>query len=149
MANQIITDTFEALGQTAGQTVQQIAQEPGKMAEKAAQQVGVINTGRDQGVEQPQGASPVQQAKNQASQAKAKQRLTYLEDELRQIQAQAKQELPKQITGKPGYSEENLIKQVEEDKNPGLKKEEKQELPPVVAAAKSKASAEKRQFGGG
>lgn len=143
MANQIITDTFEALGQTAGQAVGQVAQEPGKIVETAAQQAGVINTGGDKGVEQPQGASPAQQAKNQASQAQAKQRLTYLEDELRQIQAQAKQELPKQVSGKPGFSEEKAIKQVE------LEKKEKKELPPVVTAAKSKASAEKRQFGGG
>jgi hypothetical protein len=143
MPNKITTDTFEALGQTAGQVVQQTVQEPGKIAETAAQQVGVINTGGDKGVEQPQGASPAQQAKNQASQAQAKQRLTYLEDELRQIQAQAKQELPKQVSGKPGFSEEKAVKQVE------LEKKEKKELPPVVAVAKSKASAEKRQFGGG
>jgi hypothetical protein len=143
MANQIITDTFEALGQTAGQAVQQTVQEPGKIAETAGQQAGVINSGGDKGVEHPQCASPVQQAKNQASQAQAKQRLTYLEDELRQIQAQAKQELPKQVSGKPGFSEEKAVKQVE------LEKKEKKELPPVVAVAKNKASAEKRQFGGG
>ena len=139
MPNNIITDTFENLGQT----VQPVVQEPAKIIETAAQQAGIINTGGDQGIEKPQGASPVQQAKNQQKQVQAKQRLTYLEDELKQIQAQTKQELPKQVSGKPGFSEEKAIKQVE------LEKKEKKELPPVVAAAKSKASAEKRQFGGG
>jgi hypothetical protein len=143
MVKQIIADTFETLGQTAGQAVKQTAQEPIKILEKAGQQIGMTSAGVNEGAKQsqPSPEAGISQAQIQSKNAGVRKRLTYLEEELRQIQAQKREELPKQVSGKPGFSEDKMIRQFELEK--------KKELPPVVVQAKNKASAEKRQFGGG
>ena len=137
MVKQIIGETFEKLGQTIGQTAQQIVQEPGKMAETAAKQVGIQS---ETGVEQPQGQAlnPAQQAQKET---KRRRQLAAFQAELGDIQRQQVQELPRQITGKPGFSEERMIRQ--------LKMKEEENLPPAVAMAKRKGGTGERRIPGG
>lgn len=123
MVKQVIGETFEQLGKTVGQAVKQAVQEPGKIVEQAGQQVGGATPPSDveQGQSQP---GPVQQAMKKRA---TSQRLTYLQDELRRIKQQKAQEPPKQVTGKPGFSEQKAIKQLETQK-------EKKEIEPLVVA---------------
>ncbi|MFZ5366199.1 MAG: hypothetical protein ACOZBZ_02800 [Patescibacteria group bacterium] len=137
MPRQIIADTFESLGQTAGQTVKQVVQEPGKLAEEAAKQVGVKP---EPGVEQTgQGPTPTQIAQRKAQDQR---RLSYLERELEAIKRRKAERLPAQVTGKPGFSEEKAIKQIE------IEKEEKKKLPPVAELAKKKGGTGERKIMG-
>lgn len=135
MPKQIISDTFETLGQAAKQVVGQIAQEPVKMAETAA---GQTIKPSESSIEQPQsqqGATPAQQAQKKAATV---QKLTYLEQELQALQQKKAQEPPKQITGQLGFSEEKLIKQIEMEK-------EKKEEPLVVRLARQKTGTGERK----
>jgi len=145
MPKQVISDIFESLGQTAGATVKQMAQEPKKILETAARQSGIKPS--EEGNPLQQNLNPEKESKEKqekaAKIAAQKRRLAQLRAELQAIQAQKKQELPKQVSGKPGFSEEKAaIKQLQVEK-------EKKKLPPVVSAAQSKASAEKRIIGAG
>ena len=139
MPKQIIGETFEQLGQTVKQTVKQVVGEPGKVAETAARQAGIKP---EPGIEQPQGKG-LTPAQISQKREKERQRLASLQAELKAIQQKKTQELPRQISGKPGFSEEKAIKQIQ------IEKEEKKKLPLVVKTAQSKASAEKRIMGAG
>lgn len=137
MVKQVIGETFEKLGQTIGQTAQQVVQEPGKMAETAAQQVGVKPGSK---TSQP-GETPMQLAQKAQGEQKRQRTITALQAEIRDIQLQKTQELPKQITGKPGFSEKRVIRQ--------LKVSKEKNLPPAVAQAKRKGGTMERKLMGG
>ncbi len=138
MPKQIIGETFEQLGQTVKQTGKQIVGEPGKVAETAARQAGIKP---EPGIEQPQGKglTPAQMAQKRE---KEKQRLSSLQTELKALQQKQTQELPRQISGKPGFSEEKAIKQIQ------IEKEEKKKLPPMVELAKKKGGTGERKIMG-
>ena len=137
MPKQIIGETFEQLGQTAKQAGKQVVKLPGEMAEEAAKQAGIKP---EPDIEQPvQGPTPAQLAQKRG---KEKQRLVSLQTELKVIQQKKAQELPSQISGKPGFSEEKAIKQIE------IEKEEKKKLPPVVELAKKKGGTVERKIMG-
>lgn len=133
MVKQLIGETFGKLGQTIGQMAQQIIQEPGKMAETAGRQVGIQS---ETGTEQPQGQTlnPVKQAQKET---KRRRHLAAFQAELRDIQTEQTQELPKQITGKPGFTPEKAIGQI------------KIKEPLVVARARSKGGTMERKIMGG
>lgn len=135
MPKQIVADVLETLGQTVKQTAGQIIQEPGKILETAGKQATATT---DPGVEQPQGqANQAQQVKKQQQ---AKRMLMAFEAELADIRKQQAQELPKQVTGKPGFSEENVVKQ--------LTTKEQGKLPPLpVRIAKQKGGTGERKRG--
>lgn len=137
MVKKVVTDAFEQLGQTAGQAAQQVVQEPGKMAETAAQQTGLSEPSS----EQPQGqtSDPARMAQKKAQ---SKRLITAFEAELRDIRSRQVQELPKQVSGKPGFSEEKAIKQLK------VKQKEEKELPVVAAAKKKGGTGERRSMGG-
>jgi hypothetical protein len=110
MPKTIIGETFEQLGKTAGQVVKQVVKEPGRMAEKAVRQIGLKPY--------PPKEKPQEALSTKVSQEKERERrrkLALLQAEIKALQ-QRKQELPKQITGKPGFSEEEAIKQLKEKK---------------------------------
>lgn len=129
--------------QIVKQTFEQIIQEPGKMAETAAQQTGLKT---DSGSEQPQQSKPFDPVQVAKREAQRRMMLAAHTAELADIKRQQTQELPKQISGKPGFSEEKAIKQ--------LKEQQKQNppaggLPPVIAAAKKKGGTGERRLMGG
>ena len=138
MPKQIIGETFEQLGQTVKQTGKQIVGEPGKVAETAARQAGIKP---EPGIEQPQGRG-LTPAQISQKREKERQKLSYLQAELKALQQKQTQELPKQIAGKPGFSKEQAIKQIK------LEEEGKKKLPPVVEMAKKKGGTGERKIMG-
>jgi len=117
MPKTIIGETFEQLGKTAGQMVKQAVKEPGKMAEKAVGQIGLKP--------QPPEEKPQEALSTKISQEKERERrrrLALLQKEIKALQEKRTQELPKQITGKPGFSEEKAIKQLKEEEESKNKK---------------------------
>jgi len=142
MVKQIVSDTFESIGDTFQQAGKQIVMIPFQIGEETARQLG-IRPRKEENQEKP--ASTTQQPNQEVAKrnAFASRRIEELEAEIKAIAQKRTQEIPKAVSGKPGFSEEEMIKQFGEE---GKKKKE---LPPVVVAAKGKASAEKRQFGGG
>lgn len=128
MPKQIITDTFETLGQAARQSGKQVVGIPFKIAETAASQIGVKP-------QEPSPDQPLTSVSGQAQQAQKKafetQKLTYLSQELQKIKQRQAQE--------PGFSppnEENVIKQLEEEK--------KKEPLPIVQAKRGGGTGERR-----
>jgi len=136
MPKQIITDVFEQLGSTVKQAGKQIVKLPGEVAETAVEQTGVKPDFKNE-YNQPETALEKAQKEQ-----KRRRVITALESELQDIRRQRTQELPKQITGKPGFSEEGAIKQLE------YQGEAKKKLPPVVIAAKQKAGTGERRVRG-
>lgn len=135
MVKQVVGETFEKLGQIIGQTAQQVVQEPGKMAETAAEQAGLTS---EAGTEKSSTApTPAQTAQKEA---KRRRQLAAFQAELQDIQTQKTQELPKQITGKPGFTREAGIRQI---------KQIKIEEPLVAARARSKGGTVEKRFGVG
>jgi hypothetical protein len=142
MVKQIIADTFETIGDSFQKSGKQVAMIPFQIGEEVARQLG-IRPKNEQKQEQPM-VNPKQPNPEVAKRnAFASRRIGELEAEIKAIVQKKAQEIPKSVSGTPGFSEEKMIKQFENEKK------EKNKLPPVVAVAKSKASAEKRQFGGG
>lgn len=135
MANQIVADTFEKLGQQGGQVIQQVVKEPAKVVEAATKQTGVKPT--ESGVEQPQDQTATSQqlaAKNTAS----RRLLSNLEGELKVLRQKREQELEQRrapVQEQQGEGEK--IKQLGVLK-PGEKAKDPDQLPPPLAAAKRK-----------
>jgi thiol:disulfide interchange protein len=142
MVKQIVSDTFETIGDTFQQTGRQVVMIPFQIGEETARQLG-IRPRKEENQEKPEGVMQQPNQEVAKRNAFASRRIGELEAEIKAIVQKKTQEIPKNVSGKPGFSEENMVKQFETEKK------EKDKLPPVVIAAKSKASAEKRQFGGG
>lgn len=142
MVKQIVADTFETIGDTFQKSGKQVAMIPFQIGEEVARQLG-IRPKKEENPEKPDNLSSPPNPEVAKRRAFAQKRIGELEAEIKTIIQKKAQEIPKSVSGKPGFSEEKMIKQFETEKK------EKDKLPPVVAVAKSKASAEKRQFGGG
>jgi len=138
MPKQIISDTFETLGgvvqSTAGQVKQAVKQMGGDVAESLGlKPVQQQTQGGDAG-NPPQQTEEQTKKIEQAAKKRADIQYRQIQGEIRAIEEGRKKELPKQITGKPGFSEEKAIKQLEEKKTEGKK------LPPLpVRQASRKA----------
>lgn len=143
MVKQIISDTFETIGDTYQQAGKQVVIIPFKAAEEVIKQFVGPRPTVEQNQEKQDNVTPQQNPEFAKRKASAARRINELEAEVQAIVQKKAQEIPKNVAGKPGFSEENMVKQFETEKK------EKDKLPPVVVAAKGKASAEKRQFGGG
>lgn len=128
----IISDTFEALGQLGGQAKQQAKQVVKKTVGQISQsletgfggqktrQTGQVGEAKDQTEQQK-----IQKMEEIARQ-KAAQRYRQIQEQILAISKRKQQELPKQVTGKPGFSEEKMIRQLEEEKKPEVQKEAEQ-----------------------
>lgn len=100
------------------QITEEIIKEPAEIAKEVVKQAGIAPETEKQPEEEK-----ISQEEIAKRRVKAKRILAAHQVELRDIQ-----QLPKQITGKPGFSEEKLAQQVEEGKK------KKKEPPPLVAA---------------
>lgn len=136
MVKQIISDTFESIGDTFQQTGKQIAMIPFQIGKETARQLG-FRPKVEQKQEKPEQAPTVTEPKITERKIFAQKRIGELEAELRAIREQKARAIPQK------QQEEMVKKQME------MEKKEKANQPLVVTVAKSKASAEKRQFGGG
>lgn len=128
MPKQIIADVFETLGGAAKQTGQQAVSNVKKAGEDVWESLGIKSANKEESDEQKK--SPELAEKNLAKmkiadKKRAAANYQKLLGEIKQIQQRKKQEIPKQISGQPGFSEEKAVKQLE------TKKEEKKKLPPL------------------
>lgn len=142
MVKQVITDVFETLGGVAAGTGQQVVKSVKGGTEDIAKAVGVMpdDTPSFAGESQPNAQTDEQNKKIQsASNARSAAKYRQIQEEIKQIQLKRKQELPKQVTGKPGFSEEKAIKQLEEKPTFATATAgEKDKLPPLPAQRASK-----------
>jgi len=136
MPKQIVQDAFENLvGGVAQSAVQQVSDSAKKMTEEAAIELGLKP--------QAQGTADDVQKQDQAKQEEInKMKATEsqktaagykkITEEIRQIQLKKKQEIPKEVSGKPGFDEGKMVKQIETGPQvPDKNGDEKKKLPPI------------------
>lgn len=130
MPKQIVSDVFENIVSVAKSAGQQIDDSAKKMTEEAAIELGLKP--------QTQGATDDAQKQDQAKEEeinkmkatehqKTASNYKKITEEIRQIQLKKKQEIPKEVSGKPGFDEGKAIKQIET----GKPEEDKKKLPPI------------------
>lgn len=131
---QVVTDVFETLGGVVSGTAKQVASDATKAVEEAAKAVGIKPENSANPNDSSAPAHNEQQYANieRASRSRAVAKYRQIQEEIKQIQIEKKRELPKEIAGKPGFSEEKAIKQLE------VKKEEEKKLPPLPIQRASK-----------
>ncbi|MGB9637247.1 MAG: hypothetical protein ACPLY7_00405 [Microgenomates group bacterium] len=127
MPKQILADTFETLGGVAKSAGQQLVADVKKTGEDIAVELGVKPA--KQQTPSDQTSAPAQteeQSKKiaEAAQKKAIARYRQIQAEIKALEEKRKKELPKEVAGKPEFSEEKTVKQLE------VNKEEKK-LPPL------------------
>lgn len=136
MPKAIISDVFETLGGVAAGVGQQAVINVKAGAEDLAKAAGVKvddSTSPKSNELTPPAHTDEQYRKiENAAKARSAAKYKQIQEEIRQLEEKRKKELPKQITGKPGFSEEKAVKQLE------VKKEEEKKLPPLPAQRASK-----------
>jgi hypothetical protein len=134
MPKQVVTDVFETLGGVAQSTGQQATTQVKKMGGDVLESLGakpgapaVAQAGQS-----PSTAPSPEQLQKMDAEAKAKAAagLRKVQSEIKAIGEERKKEIPKQVSGKPGFSEEKMVKQLEE------KKAEEKKLPPISVERK-------------
>jgi len=135
MPKQVIADTFETLGSVVQGTGKQVADSVKKAGGDIAAELGLKQPpAPQQESTQPVPAhTPEQYQKiEEAAKKRAAARYREIQEEIKALQKKREKEVPKQVSGKPGFSEEKAVRQLEEKKE-----EEKKLLPlPVQRASK-------------
>jgi len=149
MVPPIISDTFEALEQLGGQAVSGAKQVPKKIAKQIPKALETGFGGQKAAESQPSGDNQVHiseqqqiQKMEEISKRKAAQRYREIQQQILAIARKRQQELPKQITGKPGFSEEKMIKQLEEEKKPEAQRKAEQARKEPLPLQREKRKAE-------
>jgi hypothetical protein len=131
MPKQVVTDVFETLGGVAQSTGQQAATQVKKMGGDVLESLGAkppVQTPTPAGSSPPTTPSSEQLQKMTAeAKAKAAAGLQKIQADIKAIQEKKKKEIPKQVSGKPGFDEGKMVKQLET----GKPAEEKGKLPPI------------------
>lgn len=115
MPKQVVSDIFETMGGAAKATGQQAASDVKKMGEDFLESLGV----KPSLGQKPPDPNIVQkddeQMKNlnEADRSRSTARYQQIQEEIKALQKKRTQEIPKEIAGKPGFSEEKMIKQIE------------------------------------
>jgi len=149
MVPPIVSDTFEILEQLGSQAVSGAKQVPKKIAKQVKKS---LETGF--GSQKPAGSQPLEnnqthiaeqqqiQKMEEIAKRKAAQRYLEIQRQILAIVHRKQQELPKQITGKPGFSEEKMIRQLEEEKKPEAERKAEQARKEPLPLKKEKRKAE-------
>lgn len=112
---QIITDTFETLGGVAKSAGQQIVAGTKKAGEDIVEQLGITKTPASPTDGQKKEPTEEQLEKmRQSSKKRTVARYKEIQAQIKAIQKDKAREIPKQVSGKPGFSEEKAVKQLEE-----------------------------------
>ena len=112
---QVVTDVFETLGGMATGTVKQAASDVKKGGEEIAKAVGIKPDGATAAVNETPPAQTEEQYQKieNAAQGRTIAKYKQIQEEIRQLQVKREKELPKQVTGKPGFDEGKAVKQLE------------------------------------
>ena len=130
MPKQVVSDVFETLGGVAQSTGQQAATQAKKMGGDALESLGVKPAaGAATQTNQSGPTTPSsEQLQKMTAEDKAKRAagLQKIQTEIKVIQEKRQKEIPKQVSGKPGFDEGKAVKQLETGKPAEEKK-----LPPL------------------
>lgn len=150
---QVIADTFETLGNVVQGTGKQVAADTKKAGEDVATELGLKQAPKTQqdDAQKTPAQTPEQYKKIEDSVKKrTAARYRQIQDEIRAIQAKKQQELPKYVTGSPGYDKDKAVKQLEVEEKPSFAKAStdakaiadksagKEKLPPLPVQRASK-----------
>lgn len=114
MVKQVVADVFETLGGVAKSAGQQAVSGAKKAGEDIVEQLGITKATTSQSNEQRKGPTEEQLKKmEQASKKRSISRYKELQAQIKALQEKRKKEIPEQISGKPGFSEEKAVKQLE------------------------------------
>lgn len=146
MVKQIIADTFETLGGVVQSAGQQVVTDVKKMGGDVAEQLGLKQPPKQIQDDKSQAPAQTQEQDEKIRQAAQKRTIAHYEQINAEIKAigkaigeKRKRELPKEVTGKPGFSEEKAIKQLEEKKPSSAEATAgKEKLPPLPARQASR-----------
>jgi len=131
----VVGEVFETLGGVVQSTGQQAATQVKKMGGDVLESLGAKPGAPAQGDATTPSTTPsAEQIQKMGAQAKVKAAARYqkIQADIKAIQEKRKKEIPKQISGKPGFDEGKMVKQLET----GKKEEEK--LPPIVREKKTR-----------
>lgn len=125
----IVSDVFETLGGMVKGTAKQAVSDAKKMGEQAAVELGLSQAKAKQDDQQKKPAQTEEQEKKIAQAAKMRTAAKYKQilEEIKQFQKKREQEIPKAVSGKPGFDEGKAIKQLET----GKPEDDKKKLPPL------------------
>lgn len=146
MPKQIIADTFETLGGVVQSAGQQVISDVKKMGGDVAEQLGLKQPPKQVQDDKSQAPAQTQEQDEKIRQAAKKRAFAHYEQinaEIKAIGEERARKLPKEVTGKPGFSEEKAVKQLEERKPSSAEatagKEKLPPLPQSVSRAQKKA----------
>lgn len=140
MPKQVATDVFESLGGAAKATGQQVASDVKKMGEDFLESLGLKPAqgqeapGPDANQQKEEGIKQAQEADKNRSIARYRE----IKEEIRALQKKRSQEIPKEISGKPGFDEEKAVKQLETAPFAKASEGQGKKLPPLPAQRESK-----------
>lgn len=124
----VASDVLETLGGVVQSAGQQAISGVNKAGEDVIESLGVTPPAAP--ADQAAGGSSIQaqelEKMNQEAKQKAAAGYRKIQSEIHQYQQQREREIPKQVSGQPGFSEEKAIKQLEE------KKAEEKKPPPIA-----------------
>lgn len=127
MPNKIIADSFETLGGVVQQGGKQVVSTVKKIGEDIKEQVGLKPKPAAEEQKEKQPSLKEEQTKKMEEMAKKRTAARYrqIQEEIKALAARREKELPKAVTGQPGFDEGKMVKQLEE------KKEQEKKLPPL------------------
>ena len=153
----IISDTFEALEQLVSQIETQTKQTAKTIVNEGKKYLGLepkdqqgqameggSGTNPQQSQQSPKSQLPIQKMEQVAKQ-KAAQRYKQIQEQILAIANKRQQELPKQVSGKPGFSEDKMVKQLEEEKKPEAERKREQMEKEPIPMQREKSSAQNLQ----
>jgi len=125
MPKQIATDVFEILGG--------VAQSTGRQAVADVKEAFTSQTGKPQDDSAAPAHTEEQYQKiEQAAKKRAAARYKQIQEEIKRLQEKRRKEIPKTVSGKPGFDEGEAIKQLKTGKP------EEKKLPPLPAQRASR-----------
>jgi len=132
MSNKFIADTFETLSGVVKSVGQQAASDAKKAGEDVAIDLGLKPAQRPPSGDQVSVSNQTEEQTKKISEAakrRAAARYREIQAEIKALEEKRKRELPKEVSGKPGFAEDKKVKQLEI---------EKEKLPPLPIQRASK-----------
>jgi len=147
MSKQIIADTFETLSGVVKSAGQQAVSDVKKAGEDVVIELGLKSPQQQsQGDQAPASAPTEEQTEkiNEAAKKRAAARYREIQAEIKDLEEKREKQLPKEVSGKPGFDEEKTVKQLEVGEKPSSAQPirramaGKEKLPPLPVQRASK-----------
>jgi len=153
MVPPIIKNPLETLEDMGGAVASNVKQMPKKAAGQVKQSLetgfGLGNSGSDTAAQVDGGKEAAKVAEDKKIEQmkkiegqKVTARYQQVQREILAISQKRQQELPKQVSGKPGFSEDKMIKQLKEEKKPEVQKKAEQAEKEPISLQREKRKSE-------